>query len=58
MSELEKAFAYAKGKKNSIVNIRLTDEQKTALTKMANELGMTTTQFINNAVLNYSQTQL
>lgn len=58
MKELEEAFTYAKGKKSSVVNIRLTNEQKSALTKVAEKLGMTTTQFINNALLNYSQTRL
>lgn len=58
MSELEKAFTLAKGKKNSIVNIRLTSEQKSALKNAAEKMGMTTSQFINNAVVRYSQTEV
>lgn len=58
MSELEKAFTLAKGKKNSIVNIRLTSEQKSALKNTAEKMGMTTSQFINNAVVRYSQTEV
>lgn len=58
MSELEKAFTLARGKKNSIVNIRLTSEQKMALKNAAEKMGMTTSQFINNAVVRFSQSEV